>query len=123
MVQSANGMETLRTLTKCHYGATTVLIVGYDKQADWKNPNEDGVHSGEQDASIVATHMMLEAWEIGISSCWVNFFSPSRVKEAFKLPEDFVPVIMLPIGYADEKSVPAKSYTEYKELTDTVSYL
>lgn len=123
VVQSVEGMETLRSLTKCHYGASTVLIVGYDKQADWKNPNEEGVHSGEQDASTVATHMMLEAWELGIGSCWVNFFSPTRVKETFHLPEDFMPVMMLPIGYADEKAVPAKWHTEYKDLTETVAYL
>ena len=123
VVQSKEGMATLRTLTKCHYGAPTVLIVGYDKQSDWKNPNEAGVHSGEQDASIVATHMMLEAWEIGVGSCWVNFFAPSQVKAAFNLPENFVPVLMLPIGYADEKAAPAKWHTEYKDLTQTVQYL
>lgn len=32
VVQSSEGMETLRTLTKCHYGASTVLIVGYKER-------------------------------------------------------------------------------------------
>lgn len=86
------------SLTKCHYDAPTVLIIAYDKSKDWKNSNEEGVHSGEQDASIVATHMMLEAWELGIGSCWVNFFSPSQVAEEFGFPENITPVLILPIG-------------------------
>ena len=122
VVQSEKGLEKLRSLTKCHYGAPTVLIIAYDRSKDWNNPNEDGVHSGEQDASIVATHMMLEAWELGIGSCWVNFFSPTLVAKEFNFPEDIRPVLMLPIGYAKEDAKPAAWHEQSKELSELVEY-
>ncbi|MDD2972575.1 MAG: nitroreductase family protein [Lachnospiraceae bacterium] len=123
VIQSEEGLEKLRALTKCHYDASTVLIIAYDKSKDWKNPNEKGVHSGEQDTSIVATHMMLEAWELGIGSCWVNFFSPSQVAEAFEFPENITPVLMLPIGYAAEEAKPAAWHEQSKGISEIVEYL
>ncbi|MDD3142212.1 MAG: nitroreductase family protein [Lachnospiraceae bacterium] len=123
VVQSEEGLEKLRSLIKCHYGAPTVLIIAYDKSKDWKNPNQEGVHSGEQDTSIVATHMMLEAWELGIGSCWVNFFSPSQVAEEFGFPENITPVLMLPIGYAAEETKPAAWHEQSKELCEIIEYL
>ena len=41
---------------------------------------------GEVDASIVTTHMMLQAWELGIGSCWIGSFNPKEVSEAFDIP-------------------------------------
>lgn len=123
VVQSEEGLEKLRSLTKCQYGALTVLIIAYDKSKDWKNPNEEGVHSGEQDTSIVATHMMLEAWELGIGSCWVNFFSPSLLAKEFGFSENITPVLILPIGYVAEEAKPAAWHEQSKELSEIVEYL
>ncbi len=33
-------------------------VIAYDADEDWKNPLEEGIHAGQQDASIVATHIM-----------------------------------------------------------------
>lgn len=72
-------------------------MVAYDKEREWKNSLEEGMTSGIEDASIVGTHMMLEAWELGIASCWFNFFSPTEVKTAFELSENEEIVFLLPI--------------------------
>ena len=40
-------------------------MVCYDKKACWKHL-ESGVSSGQTDAVIVATHMMLEAVSLGL---------------------------------------------------------
>jgi hypothetical protein len=49
------------------------MEVCYDSELCWTR-DFDGKESGDIDASIVATHMMLEAWELGI---WIfeNIFS------------------------------------------------
>jgi nitroreductase len=52
------------------------------------------------DASIVCTHMMLEAWDLGIGSVWVRGFRAKEVASMFKLPENIVPMCLLPMGYA-----------------------
>lgn len=43
---------------------------------------EEQVSSGEVDAAIVATHMMLEATELGLGSVWVGWFPPTETAKA-----------------------------------------
>ena len=38
-------------------------------------------NSGIEDATIVATHLMLAAYNAGIDSCWINFFDPQEMKK------------------------------------------
>ena len=50
--------------TPCRFGAPAVLLVCYDKAACWKR-KFDGANSGEVDASIITTHLMLAAEDLG----------------------------------------------------------
>ena len=71
----------------------------------------------------MATHIMLEAWELGIGSCWVNLFFNAEVEKAFALPENEKAVLLMPLGYAAEDSKPVeKWHFGYKPLEETVSY-
>lgn len=59
VVQSAEGLAKIDALPPpCRYGAPTVLVVAYDKNSGFVFPGGKA-NSGEEDASIVATHMML----------------------------------------------------------------
>ena len=107
----------------CCYGAKTVLLFTYDIDEEWTNPLEDMIHSGDQDVSIVATHIMLEAEEQGLSTCWVNYFPNTKAAEVFGLPESEVVVLMMPIGYAAADAAPTANHTEKKPIEKTVRYL
>ena len=85
VLQSEEAIKKIRGLTECAFNAPTVLLVTYDKNKEWKNALEEGYSCGQQDASIVAAHMMLEACELGLSSCWVNVFPPTKLMQAFGL--------------------------------------
>ena len=86
--------------TPCRFGAPVVLLVCYDKTKSWRR-KFDGADSGDIDASIVATHLMLAAHELGLGTCWVMYFDPAKTSELFGLPENIAPVAMLPMGYPD----------------------
>ena len=58
MVQPAEGLAKIDALPPCRYGAPTVLVVAYDKNSVFVFPGGKA-NSGEEDASIVATHIML----------------------------------------------------------------
>jgi nitroreductase len=92
--------------TPCRFGAPAVLLVCYDKNVCWRR-KFDGKSCGVSDACIVTTHLMLQAQDLGLGSCWVMHFDPSKTAELFGLPENVVPVAMLPIGYPAEDSTPA----------------
>lgn len=115
ILKSKEALEKINALCPCIYGAQIVFLIGYDKNLEWNNPSEEGVHSGVEDASIVATHMMLEATDLGIGSCWVNMFPNTKVKEEFNLPECFVPVLLMPVGYPTDKGIPLPPHTSYRD--------
>jgi len=106
VIVGADDLAKVDECTRCRFGASTVLLIGYDKTACWKR-SFDGALSGEVDASIVTTHMMLAAQDLGLGTCWVMYFNQQKAMELFALPENFVPVAMLPIGYPAENASPS----------------
>ena len=120
VLKSEDAIAKIRQLCRSAFNAPVVLIVTLDENADWKNPYEEGYRAGIQDVSIVADHMMLAAWEIGIGSCWVNYFKPSEVKEAFDLPENETPVLLMTLGYPADDAKPAKMHFDTKSMDEIV---
>ena len=120
---SPEAREKLAAVCRCTFGAPVILVVCYDRSRDWKNPLLPGYESGETDAAIVCTHMMLQAAELGIGSCWVGFFNPNEVAQALGLPENVTVSALLPMGYAAENAQPAPMHTQYRDFGDTVAVI
>ena len=105
-----------------YYGAPLVLFVAYDQTACWTHP-KSGKSSGATDATIVATHMMLEAASLDLGSVWISFFDEDKARNLLHLPEDWQPVCMLYIGYPAEDFVPNTHLGGHrKPLTETCFY-
>ena len=51
------------------------------------------------DTSIVVDHMMMQATELGLGTCWVCMFDPEIARKEFNMPEGILPVSMLTVGY------------------------
>ncbi|PWJ10812.1 nitroreductase family protein [Ruminococcus flavefaciens] len=123
VAESEEAIGRLNEISRCIFGAKTVLVFTYNEDEEWKNPLEKGRHSGEQDVSIVASHVMLQAWELGIGTCWVNYFSNSRLEKELGLPENERSVLIIPMGYPAEDASPLAMHSEYKDISDIVRYL
>lgn len=102
------------------FGAPLAAIICYDDRISWKNSRADGHDSGEVDAAIVTTHMMLQAWELGIGSCWIGAFDPVQVAEAFGIPAHIHPVAILPLGYPAPGCSPSDRHSVRRPLPDFV---
>ena len=70
-----------------------------------------------QDATIAASYSQLAATALGLSSVWVGHFKEKAVAEIIKTK--LRPVVVLPIGYANEKSK-AKKNQKMKDLIKKV---
>ena len=124
VIRSEEALSKARELTPCTYGASTVLLICYDKDAAWHSNTRQGYISGEMDASIVTTHMMLQAAELGIGSCWVGVFNDVDTAKAFSLPENIIPVAFMPMGYATEDCVPREGmHLCPRPVEETIVYL
>ena len=123
VLKSDEAIAKIRALSRCAFDAPVVLLVALDETADWKSPLEAGCRAGIQDVSIVADHMMLAAWDIGVGSCWVNYFKPSEVKEAFDLLENETPVLLMTLGYPAGDSKALNLHYESKDMNEIIRML
>ena len=122
VVQSEEALAKIDKVTPCRYGAPTVLVVAFDKNNVFTYPGGKR-DSGVEDASIVATHMILAAADEGLGSCWINYFEPEKMAEALGLPENEEVLMMLDLGYAADGVKPAPGHSARKPLSNTVSWL
>lgn len=122
VVESAEGLAKIDALTPCRYGAPVVLVVAYDAKNVFVYPGEKR-DSGAEDASIVATHLMLAAQNAGVDSCWVNFFDPDQAKAILGLPENEEVLMLLDLGHAAPGFQPLPTHFARKPLAETVSRL
>lgn len=121
VIQSPEAMEKLFSVRTC-YGAPVVLLICGDTDEACNRPKVDHCLA-EMDASIVASHMMLEAAELGLGTCWMCAFEPAKVAEAFDLPAHITPYLLMPVGYASDDCQPSPRHTDRKALEETVFFL
>lgn len=91
------------------------FLVCYDESESWIRPM-DGKNSGEIDAAVSATHMMLEATDLGLGSIWVMYWDPEKMKQAFLLSDSIIPAALLIVGYRAKTAVPRKGHLERKQI-------
>ena len=122
ILQSAESLAKVDAVTPCRYGAPTVLVVAFDKNNVFTYPGGKR-DSGVEDATIVATHMILAAADEGVDSCWINFLDPEKLAEALELPGNEEILMVMDLGYAAEGAGPLPNHDSRKPLSETVSRL
>ena len=121
VLQEKEGLEKIGKMADV-FGAPLVLLVCGDKNVAWERP-EDHKSFADIDASVVTTHMMMQAAAFGLGSVWIGIFDPAVIKQAFAFPSGLEPVSILAIGYADEEAASPERHTETrKQLDETVFY-
>lgn len=123
VIKSEEGINKLKNVCKMTYNSKTCLMVCADTNISWKNELESGYDSYEMDASIVATHMILEATDLGINSVWVRMFNKDEVQKEFDLPSNIVPVCLIMLGYTKEGFGPSRLHNDRKELNEVVKFI
>lgn len=122
VIQSQDVLAKLDQVTPCRYNASTVIVVAFDKNNVFTYPGGQR-DSGVEDATIVATHMLLAAENAGVDSCWVNFFNPEEMARLLNLPENEEVLMVLDLGYAAEGVKALSAHSQRKPLAETVTYL
>lgn len=114
--------EKLKTVTKYTFNAPMFFVVCVDKDIVWKHKTED-TNSIDIDGSIIATHILFEAYDLGLGSVYVRAFQTEELKKLFNIPENIKPVALLPLGYPKENAKPAPSHFKKKNIDEMVEYL
>lgn len=123
VAKSDEARQKLKKVCTCTFDAPVILVVCYDIEKSWKNKLMPPYQSGETDASIVATHMMLQAWELEIGSCWVGKFNEEEVRTELNLPDNLVVSCLMPIGYPADEATPSRHHDSYLDIGETVKII
>lgn len=84
--------------------APSLLVVCGVPEEAWVRG--DGVNYVHIDAAIAMDHMILAATEEGLGTCWIGAFDVRAAREVFNLPAAVEPIVMTPLGYADDRPKP-----------------
>ena len=115
-------LKLIDKATPCRYNAPLCLVVAFNKENVFTYP--DGKrNSGVEDATIVATHMLMEATNQGLGSCWINFFNPDVLKEILKLNDNEEILMILDLGYKNDDVKPLDNHYKRKKLEETVVFM
>ena len=112
VVQSKEGLDKLGKAANT-YNAPVSIIVCADHSKAWTRPF-DGKIMTDIDATILTDHMMLQATELGLGTCWICYFKADVVSKEFNLPKDLEPINILAIGYADENPADSERHVNMR---------
>ena len=119
VINTEEGLSKIDLASPCRYGARTVIMVCGDKEKAYQ---KDNYPIYVMDASIVGTHMMLAATNNNVDNIWVEMFNEEVLRKEFSLPDNLVPVLLLPIGYEDNDCPMSPYHDIRKSLNEIVEY-
>ena len=120
VVQSEEWLEKIDKVCPCRYNAQTVLVVCADKGTSF---HKQEYSTYEMDASIVTTHMMLAATNLGVDNIWIEMFDQEELSKMLNLPEEIVPVCILNLGYKTDDCPINPLHYKRKDISEIVKYL
>lgn len=87
------------------------------EKTDEQSP-ELAVKQGIRDASIAATHILLQAEALGLGACWCGWHTQEAIRAALGIPEDKYVVGFIALGWPAE----TPNARPRKELRELVHY-
>jgi nitroreductase len=55
------------------------------------------------DIGIAGEHIVLQAEELGLGTCWIGWFNPRKTRKFFKIPQKYKVVSLMAMGYYEKK--------------------
>ena len=111
--------EALDRIHQVHdtYGAPVVFLVGSKAEEAWVR-SFDGKNSADGDAAIVATHLMLVSFDMGLGGARIISFDPAKVAELFPETAGYDVDFLLAIGHPSDNAEPTARHFQRKSLEE-----
>ena len=119
-VISEEGLKKIDKITPCRYNAQCCLLVCSDKE---KAFHKDEYSTFEIDATIVATHMILESANLNIDSTWIEAFDKNEAKDVFELDDNLEPVCIINLGYKTDDCPENPMHNQRKNVSEIAKYI
>jgi nitroreductase len=74
------------------------------------------------DIGIAGEHLVLQAEEMGLGTCWIGWVKPRRVRSIVDWPRDIYPAAVITLGWPAQPDNPSDRRSR-KELGDLVTWV
>lgn len=122
ILESEESRDKLKQAMSSDVEAPLYMLVAYDER-ETRTRNYPAINGGTVSASIVATYIMLEAFDTGVGSIWVGAVDLGKLKTLLGLEDYIVPIGVVAIGFPRIESRPAESHHIRKPIEETSFFL
>ncbi len=119
VIDTKKHIEELKTIGKWDWFTEAPYIIAIVAEPEKAWVRWDGKNIAEIDATIVMDHIILEATELGLGTCYIAAFNKEPLSEMLGLSEEQVPVLLTPLGYPNAEP----RGTDRKSLDELVEYI
>ncbi len=123
VVRSEEKRKALAGVCPCTWNAPVIFVITYRPDRASGGIRNENDCFGETDSAIVACHLMLEAADLGLGTCWVGMFRSEEVKKVLGLPEEVEVRHLMPAGYPADNAAPSPRHTQYRDRSEIVAFL
>ena len=68
------------------------------------------------DSGIGGEHLVLQAAELGLGTCWIGWFDVRKARRFFKIPKKYKIISILAMGYFEQKEIQEKKRKNLEEI-------
>ena len=106
VIATAGRHEELRQVYGRDWFARAPLVLGIAGDATRNWVRKDGHNYVDVDCAIVMDHVILQAADLGLGTCWIGAFDAAAARRLLDLPAGWEPVAFTPLGYAADPPRP-----------------
>lgn len=88
------------------YTAPVIICACSIPDRNWVR--SDGKNYSDVDAAIAMDHLILQAADLGLGTCWIAAFDAQAAADILRLPADVEPVALTPVGYPADSPKPKR---------------
>lgn len=118
VIDTKKHIEALEKIGRWDWFTEAPLIIAVVAKASDAWTRWDGKNIADIDATIVMDHIILEATELGLGTCYIAAFNKEPLIDLLGLSDEYEPVLLTPLGYpnAEPRETDRKSIDELVEF-------
>ena len=94
-----------------------VMLAKLDVVANRIGKQIQGIHFYFIDMGIAGEHIVLQAEELGLGTCWIGWFSTRKTRKLLNIPRKYKIVSLMSMGYSESRPIKEKKRKTLEEIT------
>ncbi len=99
VIPTAGRQDELRQLYRQDWFRQAPLVIGIAGARARSWVRGDGRNYVDVDCAIAMDHLILQATELGLGTCWIGAFDSAIARRLLALPDDWEPIAFTPLGH------------------------